>query len=97
MGIMGELSVTVEEIEYPRRIEDFVINPADDGYIIYQPELDRLHFLNPIAVVILELCNGQNSLADIVGLVKEGFGLADEPLEPIREAVAKMKDEGLLL
>ena len=81
---------------YPRHIEDLDINPADDGFIIYQPEEDRVHFLNPTAVFILELCNGRNSMADIIEVVQHAYGLADAPVNVVSEAVTKMKSEGLL-
>jgi len=81
---------------YPRHIDDLDINPADDGFIIYQPEEDRVHFLNPTAVFILELCNGRNSMADIIEVIQHAYGLADAPVNVVQEAVTKMKVEGLL-
>jgi len=81
---------------FPRYIADLDINPADDGFIIYQPEEDRVHFLNPTAVFILELCNGKNSMADIIEVVQHAYGLADAPVNVVQEAVTKLKQEGLL-
>jgi hypothetical protein len=83
--------------ENPKHIENLDISPAEDGYIIYQPEQDRVHFLNPTAVVILELCNGSNSVEEIVQLVKDFYQLEDTPDEVVKEAMSKMKAEGLLL
>jgi len=81
----------------PKHIDDLDINPADDGYIIYQPEQDRVHFLNPTAVLILELCNGRNSPEEIVELVKQAYGLPEPPVEVVLEALTQLKVEGLLL
>ena len=72
------------------------INPAEDGFIVYQPELDRVHFLNATAVLILELCNGTNSEQEIVALISEECSLEQNPAEVVRETLAKMKTEGLL-
>ncbi len=72
------------------------ISPAEDGYIIYQAELDRVHFMNATAVLILELCNGKNSEEEIVDLIREGCGLEENPADAVRETLAKMKAEGLL-
>ena len=72
------------------------INPAEDGFIVYQPEFDRVHFLNATAVLILELCNGKNSEQQIVELIEEAYSLKEKPEEIVREALAKMKDDGLL-
>ena len=80
----------------PQRVDGLDISPAEDGYILYQPELDRVHFLNATAVLILELCTGKNSEQEIVDLVKKGYGLKENQAEVVRETLAKMKAEGLL-
>jgi Coenzyme PQQ synthesis protein D (PqqD) len=77
-------------------VDGLEINPAEDGFIIYQPEFDRVHFLNATAVLILELCNGKNSEQQIVELIEEAYSLKEKPAEIVREALAKMKDDGLL-
>jgi Coenzyme PQQ synthesis protein D (PqqD) len=82
---------------YPKHIDDLDINPADDGYIIYQPDQDRVHYLNPTAVFILELCNGRNSVEEIVELLQQAYGLGEAPEQVVQEAIAKLKAEGLLL
>ena len=90
-------STTVSEgIGFPKQVGDLELNPADEGYIIYQPDQDRVHYLNPTAVFILELCDGSRPLGEIVELVKEAYGLAESPADMVAEAVAKMRDEGLL-
>jgi hypothetical protein len=80
----------------PQRVDGLDINPAEDGYIVNQPGLDRVHFLNSSAVVILELCNGNNSEREIANLIGDGYGLEEKPTEAVRETLAKMKAEGLL-
>ena len=82
--------------EYPKRIDGLQINTVEDGFIIYQPEKDRVHYLNHTAVLILELCNGRNSVVDIVNLVKKAYSLMDTPEAEVKEIVAKMEDEGLI-
>jgi hypothetical protein len=83
--------------ENPKHIDGLDISPAEDGYIIYQPEQDRVTFLNPTAVLILELCNGNNSVEEIILLVKDFYQLEDAPDKVVQEAISKMKAEGLLL
>jgi len=80
----------------PKRVDGLDINPAEDGYIIYQPEFDRVHYLNATAVLILELCTGQNSEQDIVDLIKSQYGIEESAAETVRETLTKMKSEGLL-
>ncbi len=80
----------------PQRVDGLEINPAEDGFIVYQPEFDRVHFLNATAVLILELCNGKNSEQQIVDLIEEAYNLKEKPAEMVSETLAKMKDDGLL-
>ena len=81
----------------PKHVDGLDINPADDGYIIYQPDQDRVHYLNATAVLILELCNGTNSEEEIVDLVKQAYGLSDSPGQVVQEALKQLKSEGLLV
>jgi hypothetical protein len=80
----------------PKRPDNLDINPAEDGFIIYQPDQDRVHFLNPTAVLILELCDGTRPLPEIAAMVQEAYGLPEAPIEAVRDAVDKMTQEGLL-
>jgi hypothetical protein len=83
--------------QHPRQIDGIEVNPAEDGYIIYQPDQDRVHYLNPTAVLILELCNGNNSVEEIVDSVRDAYGLPERPVKVVQEALDKLKSEGLLV
>ena len=81
---------------YPHRVDGLEINPVEDGFMIYQPEKDRVHYLNHTAVLVLELCNGRNSPTKIAEVVRAAYGVS-EPLEKeVNEILAKMQDEGLV-
>ncbi len=82
---------------YPQQIDGLDISAAEDGYIIYQPERDCVHYLNPTAVLIMELCNGRNSQDRIAELLKQAYGLGDAPIEVVHQALMKLTSEGLLL
>ena len=80
----------------PKRLDGLDINPAEDGYIIYQPELDRVHYLNATAILILELCNGENSEEDIIDLIRSQYGIEESAAGTVKEALTKLKSEGLV-
>jgi len=80
---------------YPKRVDGLEINAVEDGFMIYQSEKDRVHYLNHTAVLILELCNGRNLPTQIAELVKTAYGLSNAPEKEVSEILAKMKDEGL--
>jgi predicted TPR repeat methyltransferase len=54
------------------------VSPVENGYLAYDPTADRLHELNPIAALIVELCDGTRSMEEVRELVKpllpEGSG-----------------------
>ena len=50
---------------YPKISPVILLSPVEAGYIAYNPVLDRLHHLNPIAALLAELCDGSRSIEDI--------------------------------
>lgn len=72
------------------------ISAAEDGFIVYRPELDRVHFLNHSAVLVLELCNGGNSMREIAELIQQAYALPQAPYGMVEQAVATLNEQGLL-
>jgi pyrroloquinoline quinone biosynthesis protein D len=52
--------------------------------------------LNPTAVAVLELCDGERSVEDIVGVLSERYGGADVG-EDVRGLVDAMAQRGLVV
>jgi Coenzyme PQQ synthesis protein D (PqqD) len=72
------------------------ISAAENGFIVFQPEVERVHYLNHSAVLVLELCTGQNSVSEIATLVQEAYSLPDPPCQAVEETVASLGQQGLL-
>ena len=49
----------------PRISPVVLLSPVEEGYVAYDPALDRLHQLNPTAALIAELCDGSRSVDEI--------------------------------
>ena len=81
---------------YPRRAEDIEINPVPDGYIVYQPSQDRVHYLNHTAVIVLELCNGRVRAADIPRILKDAYDLWNPPTDEVAACLDTLSSEGLV-
>ena len=58
------------------RRSDLQIHALDDGCVVYQPDPDRVHFLNLTAAWVLELCDGRNGFQDIEREVSASSGAA---------------------
>ncbi|MCI5073611.1 PqqD family protein [Oricola sp.] len=72
------------------------INEAPDGYVIYQSDPDRVHFLNTTAAVMLELCNGEHSLQDIADILQSAYELDAAPMEELSASASNLIAEGLI-
>jgi hypothetical protein len=72
------------------------INKVDDGDIVYQPERDRVHYLNHTAVLLLELCDGKTRAGELAGLLQAAYHLSEPPTTEVSECLRQLFDEGLL-
>jgi hypothetical protein len=80
----------------PRQADGIEINAVPDGYIVYQPDRDRVHYLNHTAALVLELCNGQVTAGEIPDLLKAAYVLPQTPTEAVADCLARLHDEGLV-
>jgi len=80
----------------PVMMPDLELNEVADGYIVYQPDRDRVHYLNQTAAVVLELCNGKNAEADIPELLRLAWDLLEPPLEEVADCLEGLRKEGLI-
>jgi len=83
--------------EFPKLADNLEINRVEDGYIVYQNEKDRVHYLNNTAVVIMECCTGKNSIDKIGDIVAEAFDLPDVPKKEVQACLTNLFKEGLIL
>ena len=79
-----------------RAAEGIEINEVADGYVIFDPKRDRVHYLNQTAVLILELCNGQVPASDLPALIQSAYDLPEPPAEEVAKCLQTLVDEGLL-
>lgn len=68
----------------------------EDGYLLLDSLHDRIHFLNPAAALIFELCNGRRTVATIVEMVVQACGEAGMGPAAIEQWLADAGDSGLI-
>jgi hypothetical protein len=73
------------------------IHQVPDGYIVYQSERDRVHYLNKTAAIIFEFCDGVHEADDIVARVAMAFELPPSAHDEIRAGLESLVKEGLVL
>jgi hypothetical protein len=82
--------------ERPTIADGLDLNETDDGLIIYVPATDRVHYLNSTASVVLQLCDGSRSSAEIAAEVGELFQLAVAPVAETEDCLQRLGHEGLV-
>jgi len=80
----------------PKIVSGLEINKVADGYIVYQPSRDRMHYLNHTATIVLELCNGENSAGEIAALLQSAYDLPQPPDSEVAACLQQLTGEGLL-
>ncbi|HET9338231.1 MAG TPA: PqqD family protein [Casimicrobiaceae bacterium] len=80
----------------PRRADDLEIRAVPDGYVVYDPSRDRLHFLNGTATFVLECCDGATPVGELPTLFAAAFRLDEDPAAAVAACLERLAAEGLL-
>jgi hypothetical protein len=83
-----------EVVNQARNLE---VHDVPDGYIVYNADQDRVHYLNKTAAIIFEFCDGSHDADDIVARVAMAFELGPSAHDEIRAGLASLVEEGLVL
>ena len=81
----------------PHRALGLEINRVMDGYIVFQADRARLHYLNHTAALILEACDGRITAAEMPGLIAALCHLPEPPIQDVEHCLDKLLTEGLLV
>jgi hypothetical protein len=79
------------------RADGLDVNEVPDGYVIYQTDADRVHYLNKTAAIVFELCDGERGTNDIVTRVSQMFELEGPTDAAIEACIQSLLKEGLVL
>ena len=64
--------------------------------MVYQAASDQVHYLNPTATIIFELCGMGKSVAEIERFIGDGFALPAPPSAQVAECLATLVAQGLV-
>jgi hypothetical protein len=78
-----------------RKADGLELHVVDDQCLLYQAESDRIHFLNPTAALVFELCDGNHTVGQIATLVQEAYGLPELPLDEVRGCLERLQKMGI--
>lgn len=82
--------------DQPQRAAGLDIAEFSEGLMVHQAEPLRVHQLNNTASAILELCDGQTTVAEIAEEIAGAFSLEALPLAEVTACVAELRCAGIL-
>jgi Coenzyme PQQ synthesis protein D (PqqD) len=95
--VLRRLSMTnVEDALTFRQVAGLEISQTPDGWVIYRQETDRVHFLNPTAVLIFELCNGRHTVMEMGTILSTAFASPAPMTDKVCVCVSRLVDQGLV-
>lgn len=88
--------MTLDLSRRPKLASGIEINKVADGYVVYDPERDRVHYLNHTAVMLLELCTGEVTAGELPELLQAAYELPEPPAVEVIGYLEKLFEEGLV-
>jgi hypothetical protein len=76
--------------------EGLEITPTPDGCVVYDAAREKVHYLNPTAAVVYELCDGARSPRAICAFLAQAYGLDRQPVEATGDCLKTLIAEGLV-
>jgi hypothetical protein len=73
----------------------FEVHIVDDQCLLYHADTDRIHYLNPTAALVFELCDGEHTASQIAALMQEVYGLPEPPLDEVRICLDSLQKMGI--
>lgn len=81
---------------HPKRAAGLDVHEVEDGLVVYQPDRDRVHYLNQTSAVVFELCTGEHTEDRIVELVQAAWGLPELPRQEVTTCLEQLRAEGVV-
>ncbi len=76
--------------------EGLEISEVPDGRVIYQATKERVHYFNPTAVVVFELCGLGHNVGEIGVFLRDAYDLDAIPADQVQDCIKALVGEELL-
>jgi len=63
----------MEETAKPKRKPDYRLELLDNELLLYHPTETKIFYFNQTASLIWQLCDGQHSVSEIIGLLNNAY------------------------
>ena len=72
------------------------VSHMPDGFVVYQVKDEKVHYLNPTAAMIYELCGTRLTVADIAAHLQKAFSLPEPPVTEVVDCIDSLVTQGLI-
>ena len=83
--------------KYPKVKETLLFKEMDDGAVIYEPSEEKCYSLNSTSAYIWSLCDGTNSINEIINSIKSDFKKFElDPKNAVEQILLNFYNNNLL-
>jgi hypothetical protein len=72
------------------------VSHMPDGFVVYQVKEEKVHYLNPTAAMIYELCGTRQSVTAIAAYLQKTFSLPEPPVAEVVDCIDSLVTQGLI-
>jgi coenzyme PQQ synthesis protein D (PqqD) len=72
------------------------ISHMPDGFVVYQVEQEKVHYLNPTAAMVYELCSTRLDATGMAKYLQSVFALPEPPLAEVTDCIDTLIKQGLI-
>lgn len=80
----------------PSAAEGLEVTAVEDGLVVYDPERDRVHYLNATAAVVFTFCDGARDRQSVVEGVTRVLGPDAVSHHDVEACIAQLEGERVL-
>lgn len=96
------LGVQLEQLEKimakcPKQVSALSMTTVDDGLVVKDHNLNRVHYLNHTAGFVLMLCDGKKSIPKIEKLLRIQFKLGETSENEVADIITQFLNEKLIV
>lgn len=77
-------------------VPDLEFREVPEGYVVYDRNRDRLHFLNGAAAFVLQCCDGTTRAGELPEMLAAAFRLTSDPVAEVEGCLLRLLSEQLV-
>ena len=87
-------AISDDQVYFP--VAGLEISEVPDGRVIYQSDTQRVHYLNPTALVVFELCADRLTVGAIATFLRDAYQLPAPAAAEVRSCIEALIKENVV-